>query len=236
MTIIPKLGHSRMANIRYCVALLTLCIIFTLCNFFHRAYAGDISAVLAIDKVQLNGLSLNSTADEITDFIAANPNLKCKNTDTPERQSKLANRPPSPRQRNWNCAYSHPTNSQILKVQMTAEFITRLSYETGYDSDEDHDKITNYIRTINDDLKKAGLKEKSMDSNNYSSYKETETEGASNPIFMQHLYTKISPKCDGKSAFFKLSISSSKIPSQNVYRAALKIERNLNSVNCHSRK
>lgn len=206
--------------------------IFMSLFLYTAAYAGQSDAVDIISTIQIEGLSLNSTADDIEAFINTKPSLDCQRGDTPERKSKIPSRPSTPRRQSWNCKYAHKTLSQVLNIQMSGGVITYLGYETGYEAADLFEETREYIKEINEKLEDAGLTSDQTNSNNSLTYQEQDIQGGSSPAFMQHLNAKKTALCDSVPIFFRASLNANKVPSQELYRVGMKAERSPSPIHC----
>ncbi|QDE25970.1 hypothetical protein [Paremcibacter congregatus] len=199
---------------------------------YQAALASENDAVDIIRTIQIGGLSLNSTPDDIEAFIETKPSLECKRIDVPERKSKIPSRRSSPRQQSWNCSYSHKTLSEVLNIRMSDGVISYLNYETGYDKTQLFEKTRLYIRGIHKKLEAAGLTSHQKHLKNFMTYEEKDIQGGSAPVFMQHLNAKKTVSCDNIPIYFLMSMNANTLPSQNIYRAGMKIERSRKPIHC----
>ena len=206
----------------------------TFMSFFvyQAALASENDAVDIIQTIQIGGLSLNSTPDDIEAFIETKPSLECKRIDVPARKSKIPSRRSSPRQQSWNCSYSHKTLSEVLNIRMSDGVISYLNYETGYDKTQLFEETRLYIRGIHKKLEAAGLTSQQKHLKNFMTYEEKDIQGGSAPVFMQHLNAKKTVSCDNIPIYFLMSMNANMLPSQNIYRAGMKIERSRKSIRC----
>lgn len=193
--------------------------------------ASDRETVDLIRDIQVEGLSLKSTAEEINAFISSKPSWQCQHTDIPETKSKYPHRPPSPSLQNWTCAYSHQALFENLHISMLGGVIIRFKYEIAYSDTTSFDKMASYIKSVSKDFKATDQFDTAF-TKNFAIYKEDDGFGSSVKIFRQNLDIKASPQCDGVPIYFKATLGSFKIPSQNTYRASIKIERSDNPIHC----
>ena len=208
----------------------------TFLSFFvyHAAFAGQDDAVDIIQTIQIDGISLNSSAEDIEAFIKTRPSLACERVDIPKREHRLASRPPTPRYQSWKCSYAHKTLSEILNIQMSGGVITHLWHETGYENAQDFEKTKSYIRGLHKKIEAAGLTSDQTNSQNYMTYKENDGKGGSAPSFSQHLNAKRVVLCDNLPLSFLVSVNANTLPSQDVYRAGIKIERSSRPLTCEN--
>lgn len=217
---------------RFYIAAFSLLALYALSFAMPKAQASSEDLPDIFQNIELKGLSMMSSAQEINAFLEKTPDLQCRFTDTPARTSKIPNRPTQPRQRNWNCSYSHPTLSSTLTIKMIKDDIVYLHFDTRYTEEEDLDKVTAYIHKTYNDLKEAGLKEHGSHNKNYIEYSAGDSEGASSPVYSQFLRSKFTTTCGGEPDTYALLFSSSKMKPQNIFGAGLKIERQNSYLHC----
>lgn len=201
---------------------------------YKPAFASQGDVIDIIQTIQIDTLSLNSTAEDIEAFIKTKPSLDCKRVDAPGRKSKIPSRPASPRRQSWNCSYAHKTLSEMLNIQMSDGVITHLFHETGYENAQDFEKTKSYIRGIHKKLEAAGLTSDQTHTQNFMTYTENDGKGGSAPSFSQHINAKRAVLCDGLPVSFLVSVNANTHPSQNVYRAGMKIERSSRPLHCEN--
>lgn len=208
----------------------------TFLSFFvyHAAFAGQDDAVDIIQTIQIDSISLNSSAEDIEAYINTKPSLTCKRVDAPERKSKIPSRPSKPRHQSWNCSYAHKTLSEMLNIQMSGGVITYLYHTTGYENAQDFEKTKSYIRGIHKKIEAAGLTSDQTNSQNFMTYKENDGKGGSAPSFSQHLNAKRVVLCDDLPLSFLVSVNANTLPSQDIYRAGIKIERSSRPLACEN--
>ena len=201
---------------------------------YQIAFASQDDAVDIIQTIQVDAISLNSTAADIESFIKTSSPLECKRVDVPERKSKIPSRPSKPRHQSWNCSYTHQTLSELLNIQMSDGVITYLYHSTAYDNAQDFEKIKLYIRGVHKKLESAGLTSDQTNSKNFMTYTENDGKGASAPSFSQHLKAKRAVLCDGLPVTFLVSVNANAVPSQNIYKAGIKMERSHQQLHCEN--
>tara|TARA_R110002072_G_scaffold75666_1_gene177975 strand:+ start:814 stop:1491 length:678 start_codon:yes stop_codon:yes gene_type:complete len=201
------------------------------------AYASDKETVDLIRNIQVEGLSLKSTAEEINAFISSKPSWQCQHLNSPARENKSKHpRPPSPSVQNWTCTYTHQSIFENLHISIIGGVTVRFNYEIAYSDEASFDKMAAYIKSLSKDFKATDRKatdrfDKAF-TKNFAIYMEDDGFGSSVSSFRQTLDIKTLPQCDGVPIYFKANLSTYKIPSQNAYRAGIKIERSNNPLHC----
>ena len=197
-----------------------------------HAYAVQNTVVDIVHSIEIDGLSLNSTADDIESHIANRPSLECERVDVPEHKSRHSHKSPTPRQQNWICLDTDPKLPQVLNIYMSGGVITYLYYETGYDAPEPFEKVKTHIKSVNKKLEAAGLISNQTNLNNFMTFKERDVQGGSAPVFIQQLRAKITVTCDSSPMSFHVSLNSYHVPSERVHKAGMTIERGKTSIHC----
>ncbi|WP_417452654.1 hypothetical protein [Kiloniella sp.] len=198
----------------------------------YSVYASEDNTIAIIQDIELENLSLKSTASEIEAFIASYPSLQCQRVDVPERKSKVKSRPPKPRQQSWNCMYSEQIKSQILNVRMSDGVITLLSYQKRDQEPAFFEEAKAYIGSVNKKLKESGLVETQTNSPSFMTYDAKDIEGGSAPVFIQHLNARQKAMCDDLHVTYSVSLNTNKIPSQSVYAVGMNLERSGHPIDC----
>lgn len=178
-----------------------------------------------IHDIEMDGLSMKSTDKDIEAFISAHPLLQCNRVDVPESQSMNKKRPPKPRWQSWTCFYTHKTLSQILNIHMSGGTIVHLDYQTGYEDPKDFEKTVSHFRSLYQRFKNTGIPEDQSDPKNKMTYVDQDVVGGSSPSFMQNLHLVTEVKCEDLPVPFDVSLNANNIPSQDVYRAGISINR-----------
>ncbi|KKJ77924.1 hypothetical protein WH95_05765 [Kiloniella litopenaei] len=198
----------------------------------YSAYASEDNTVAIIQDIELENLSLKSTASEIEAFLASYPSLQCQRVDVPERKSVVKSRPPKPRQQNWNCMYSEQIKSQILNVRMSGGVVTFLRYEKRDQESDFFEEAKAYIGDVNKKLEASGLVETQTNSPDFMTYDAKDIEGGSAPVFMQQLNARKKAMCNDLPVTFSVSLNTNSMPSQNVYSVGMKLERSPTPLDC----
>ncbi len=206
----------------------------TFLSFFvyHAAFAGQDDAANIVQTIQMKGISLNSSAEDIEAYIKTRPSLTCNRVDVPKRESMIPSRPPKPRQQGWTCSYAHKTLSEMLNIKMSDGVIIYLLHEIGYDNVQDFEKTKLYIGGLHKKLQAAGLTSDQKHKQNFMTYKENDGKGGSSPSFSQHLNAKRTILCNGVPVSFLVSVSANTAPYRGIHRAGIKIERSPHQLHC----
>ena len=196
------------------------------------ANAGNTSVVDIIHDIEIDGISLTSTAEDIESYISSQPSLACERVDVPQRKSMAPNRAPKPRYQYWSCVYAHNITPQNLKVQMSGGVITYLSFEKGYETPKSFNTVKNHFADINTRLKAAGLTSNQTNSKNFMTYTGGDVEGASSPTFTQQLRARATVMCDNLPVSYLVKLSANKTSSQNSNKVGMTIERSTHGLQC----
>tara|TARA_B100001989_G_scaffold251669_1_gene231429 strand:- start:5716 stop:6366 length:651 start_codon:yes stop_codon:yes gene_type:complete len=199
---------------------------------YNLSYASSGDALSIIRDIEFEGLSLNSTAEDIEAFLSSKPDWQCQRVDNPESERHPgSNRPPTPRYQSWSCVDYNPANPETFLIKMSGGVMTHFKYDTSYKDAGTFDKIASYIKDLNVKFEATELSTQTNDKE-YRSYNEQDIQGSSSPVFMQNLKVKIQPECEGTPIFYLVSVNSNKMASQNIYRAGVKIDRSTYPLGC----